>query len=220
MKERSNQVDLMNLQAPMSGFIAKKVGMSRIFLENGEVVAVTYLQVEQNTVVRTKTAEKDGYNAIVLGVGPRKWKTRKGREHTRYRIQKEWRVENVEGMEPGKTLSLDGVQEKSLVTISAVSKGKGFQGVVKRYGFSGGPAAHGSHFHRRPGSVGMRAMPGRILKGKRMPGRMGADTVTIRNRSILVCDNEKGIIGIKGPIPGPNGGFVYLTVEPSPKTQS
>ncbi|PIR52987.1 50S ribosomal protein L3 [Candidatus Peregrinibacteria bacterium CG10_big_fil_rev_8_21_14_0_10_49_10] len=201
----------------MSGLIAKKIGMTRVFLENGESVAVTYLQVEPNTVVRTKSKEKDGYNAVVLGVGAKKWKTRKGKEHTRYALQKEWRVESLEGLEPGKALALESVPEKSLVTVCATSKGKGFQGVVKRYGFAGGPGGHGSHFHRRPGSVGMRTWPGRVLKGKRMPGHMGGDTITLRSCPVLVCDSEKGILGIKGPVPGPNGGFVYLTVESSPE---
>jgi len=199
----------------MSGIIAKKVGMSRVFLENGEAVPVTYLQVQPNTIVRTKTEEKDGYNAIVLGAVPRKWKTRKGNEHIRYRVQKEWRVESLEGLEAGKELTSDTVKEKSMVSISALSKGKGFQGVVKRYGFRGGPKTHGSHHHRRPGSVGMCEYPGRVLKGKRMPGQMGGGTVTIKGRPVITCDHEKGIIAVKGAIPGPNGGFVYVTVESS-----
>lgn len=203
----------------MSGIIAKKVGMSRIFLENGEAVAVTYLQVQPNSIVRTKTEEKDGYNAVVLGVEPKKWKTRKGNEHTRYRVQKEWRMESLDGLEAGKEFNADVMKEQTVVTVSALSKGKGFQGVVKRHKFHGGPKTHGSHHHRRPGSVGMCEYPGRVLKGKKMPGQMGGGTVTIRGRSVLVCDNEKGIIGVKGPIPGPNGGFVYLTVESSPDSE-
>ncbi|KKW39732.1 50S ribosomal protein L3 [Candidatus Peribacteria bacterium RIFOXYC2_FULL_55_14] len=204
----------------MSGIIAKKVGMSRIFLEDGEAVAVTYLQVQPNTIVRTKTEGKDGYNAVVLGIEPKKWRTRKGKEHVRYRAQKEWRMESLEGMEPGKALTADTVQERSIVTVCALSKGKGFQGVMRRYNFQGGPATHGSHIHRRPGSVGMREKPGRIMKGKRMPGHMGGGTVTLRGRPVLVCDREKGIIGVKGPIPGPNGGLVYVTVESLPSAGS
>jgi len=202
----------------MPGIIAKKVGMSRIFLEDGEAVAVTYLQVQPNSIIRTKTEEKDGYNAVVLGVEPKKWKTRKGNEHIRYRVQKEWRMESLEGLEAGKEFNADAVKEQSVVTVSALSKGKGFQGVVKRHKFHGGPKTHGSHHHRRPGSVGMCEYPGRVLRGKKMPGQMGGETVTIKGRPVVVCDLEKGIIGVKGPIPGPNGGFVYLTVESSPES--
>ena len=148
----------------MTGLIAKKVGMSRVFLESAEAVAVTYLEVEPNTIVRTKTEEKDGYNAVVLGVGAKKWKTRKGNEHTRYSVQKEWQVENLEGVEAGKQISIESIPVESMVTVAGVSKGKGFQGVVKRHKFSCGPKTHGSHHHRRPGSVGMKEWPGRVRK--------------------------------------------------------
>ena len=204
----------------MSGIIAKKVGMSRVFLDSGEAVAVTYLEVQPNTVVRTKTEDKDGYNAVVLGVEPKKWKTRKGNEHTRYRRQKEWRMENLEGVEPGKEFNADIIKEQCKVTICSTSKGKGFQGVVKRHKMHGGPKTHGSHHHRRPGSVGMCEFPGRVLKGNRMPGQMGGDTVTLKSRPVVMCDYKKGIIGVKGPIPGPNGGFVYVTVESTPDSDS
>ena len=202
-----------------NGLIAKKVGMSRVFLENGEAVPVTYLQVEPNTVVRTKSEDKDGYNAVVLGVGPKKWKTRKGNEHTRYSKQKEWKVESLDGLEAGKQLTVENVPTESKVTITGISKGRGFQGVIKRHGFSRGPETHGSHHHRRPGSVGMAEFPGRVMKGKKLPGRMGNDTVTIKNRSVLVSDIKKGIIAVKGPIPGPNGADVFLTVESSPSAE-
>ncbi|MDD5026626.1 MAG: 50S ribosomal protein L3 [Candidatus Peribacteraceae bacterium] len=200
-----------------AGLIARKLGMSLHFLANGEAVPVTYLQVEPNVVVRMKTAEKDGYNALVLGIGAKKWKTRKGHEHTRYQVQKEWQVDSLDGVAPGALITAEVVPVESLVTVSGVSKGKGFQGGVKRYGFAGGPASHGSHFKREPGSVGMRQHPGRIHKGKRMAGHMGGDTVTICNRPVLVSDSGKGILAIKGPVPGPNGAAVYVTVSvPAP----
>lgn len=200
----------------MTGIIAKKVGMSRVFQEDGSAVPVTYLQVEPNTVVRTKTEEKDGYNAVVLGVGAKQWKTRKGNEHTKYQMQKEWKVETLEDVEPGKQLAADVIPAESMVTITGTSKGKGFQGVIKRHKFSRGPETHGSHHHRRPGSVGMAEFPGRILKGKKMPGHTGAQTVTLRHRPVLACDVEKGVIAVKGPIPGPNGSRVCITVESTP----
>ena len=199
-----------------NGLIAKKIGMSRVFQENGDAVAVTYLALEPNTVVRTKTEEKDGYNAVVLGVKPKNWKTRKGKEHTRYGDQKEWKVESLEGLEAGKTVTGEKFAKDSRIKITGTSKGKGFQGVIKRHKFSQGPRTHGSHHHRKPGSVGMKEWPGRILKGKKMPGRMGSDTVTLRDRVVIDYDKERNMIAVKGPIPGPNGSNVYITLESSP----
>ncbi|TSC58728.1 MAG: large subunit ribosomal protein L3 [Candidatus Peregrinibacteria bacterium Greene0416_19] len=200
----------------MSGLIARKVGMSRVFLPSGETVPVTYLSVEPNVVVRTKTKEKDGYDAVVLGVRPKTWKSRKGKEHVRYAVQKEWKVESLDGLEPGKTLTAEALPAETLVTVTGVSKGKGFQGVMRRHHFAGGPATHGSHFKREPGSVGMRQQPGRIFKGHRMAGHMGHETVTITHRPVVVADMERGVIAIKGPVPGPNGSTVFVTKEDSP----
>ena len=212
------QADIKNLQALMTnGLIAKKVGMSRIFLEDGEVVPVTYLRVEPNTIVRTKTAEKDGYNAVVLGIQAKKWKTRKGKEHTKFARQKEWKMETLEGVEAGTQVTVESIPAQSVVSITGISKGKGFQGVVKRHGFAGGPASHGSHMKRAPGSIGMKEFPGRVKKGQRMAGRMGGDTVTLLHRSVVISDPEKGILGVKGPIPGSNGSAVFITIESLPE---
>jgi large subunit ribosomal protein L3 len=199
----------------MIGVIAKKVGMSRAFLPTGEAIPVTYLQIEPNVVVRTKTEAKDGYNAVVLGIGAKQWKSRKGKENTRYSMQKEFRVESLDGFEPGKSITAEVLPEESMVTVEGTSKGKGFQGVVRRHGFHGGPRTHGSHFKREPGSVGMRADPGRIFKGHRMAGHMGDDKMTIKHRAVIVSDVEKNIIAIKGPVPGPQGAHVFLTLEAS-----
>ena len=201
----------------MQGLICSKVGMSRVFLDNGDAVPVTYLKVEPNTVVRTKTEGKDGYNAVVLGVGAKKWKSRKGKENTRYSKQKEWKVETVEGVKAGTEFNSDIIPEGSTVTITGFSKGRGFQGVIKRHKFSTGPKTHGSHHHRRTGSVGMCEYPGRVLKGKKMPGRMGNDQVTLHGRIILVSDSNEGIVGVKGPVPGPNGASVFVTIEELPE---
>ncbi len=197
----------------MSGRIARKVGMSRVYTPEGLSIPVTYLEVEPNVVVRVKTKEKDGYDAIVLGIRPKQWRTRKGNEHTRYAHQKEWAVESLDGFEAGKTLSLEEFPAETNVTISAVSKGKGFQGVMRRHNFAGGPASHGSHFKREPGSIGMRASPGRVLKGHPMAGHMGHEKITLRNCPVVAADAAKNIIAIKGPIPGPNGGIIYITKE-------
>ena len=191
--------------------------MSRVFQENGAAVPVTYLEIVKNTVVRTKTQEKDGYNAMVLGIGAKKWKSRKGKENTRYSQQKEWKVENLDGVSAGKEVSTEILPKDTTVTICGISKGRGFQGVIKRYGFSMGPNTHGSHHHRRTGSIGMCEYPGRVMKGKKMPGRMGNDQITLRGRAVLVSDAEKGVIAVKGPIPGPNGASVFVTVEEWPE---
>ncbi|MFA7682519.1 MAG: 50S ribosomal protein L3 [Candidatus Peribacteraceae bacterium] len=198
-----------------AGLIAKKVGMSRLFLDNGEAVAVTYLHVEPNIVVRVKTQERDGYNAIVLGIGAKQWKSRKGKENTRYTLQKEWQVESLEGFEAGKELTAGTISTESVVSIMGVSKGKGFQGVIKRHGFHGGPGSHGSHSHRRPGSVGMCAFPGHIIKGKKLPGQTGHATVTIQRRPVIAVDPVKGLVCVKGPVPGPSGAPIFLTIESS-----
>ncbi len=201
----------------MIGLIAKKIGMSRVFLPTGEAVAVTYLEVQPNIVVRTKSKDRDGYDAVVLGVNAKKWKTRKGAEHTRFGLQKEFTVDSLDGMDAGKELSIDVLPAESMVTVQGMSKGKGFAGVVKRYGFGGGPASHGSHFKREPGSIGMRGDPGRIFKGKKMAGHMGMDNLTLKHRAVLVNDIKKNLIGIKGPVPGPCGAHVFLTLESTQK---
>jgi large subunit ribosomal protein L3 len=201
----------------MIGLIAKKVGMSRAFLPTGEAIAVTYLEVQPNIVVRHKTKQKDGYDAVVLGVGAKQWKSRKGKEHTRYSVQKEFQVESLDGMEPGKTVNVEVFPVESMVTVHGTSKGKGFQGVVRRHGFGGGPGSHGSHFKREPGSIGMRADPGRIFKGHPMAGHMGLRELTLKHRPVIVSDVSKNLIGIKGPVPGPAGTHVFLTLEPSSK---
>lgn len=197
----------------MIGVIAKKVGMSRAFLATGEAVPVTYLHIEPNVVVRTKSKDKDGYDAVVLGIGAKQWKTRKGKEHTRYSVQKEFRVESLDGFEAGKQVTAEILPAESMVTVEGVSKGKGFQGVVRRHNFRGGPRTHGSHFKREPGSIGMRNKPGRIFRGHKMAGHMGFDKMTIKHRAVIVSDTEKNIIAIKGPVPGPAGSHVFLTLE-------
>lgn len=199
----------------MSGLIAKKVGMSRVFLENGEMVPVTFLKVEPNVIVRLKTQEKDGYNAVVLGMGARTWKTRKGRELTRFKATKEWRVDSLDGLTPGGQITVELLPKDALVTVVGISKGRGFQGVVKRHHFTRGPQSHGSHHNREPGSIGMREEPGRVLKGKRLPGHMGKDQITLKHRAVMMSDAGNHLVAIKGPVPGPAGSTVFLTREAS-----
>ena len=203
----------------MIGVIAKKLGMSRVFRETGEAVAVTYLEVTPNTVVRTKTKEKDGYDAVVLGVNPKDWKTGNGKELKRYKVQKEWQVDSLDGFEPGKTITVDVLPVDATVSVQGISKGKGFQGVMKRFHFAGGPSSHGSHFKREPGSIGMRTDPGRIFRGRAMAGHMGLEQITVKNRAVLVSDATKNLVGISGPVPGPNGATVFLTLESAPDSK-
>jgi large subunit ribosomal protein L3 len=197
------------------GLIARKIGMSRVFLPTGEAVPVTYLKVEDNTIVRTRTKEKDGYEAVVLGIDKKMVRTRKGKELHKHVTQKEFTVDSLEGFAAGGSVTLAALPLETLVSVTGVGKGKGFQGVVKRHHFAGGPKSHGSHFKREPGSVGMRTWPGRIHAGKRMAGHMGGETVTIKHRAVLVSDEARKVVGIKGPIPGPNGAVVYVVIEPA-----
>jgi large subunit ribosomal protein L3 len=200
----------------MKGLITRKIGMTRVFQPDGAVVAATELRVEPNTVIRLRTRDKDGYDAVVLGVGGKKWKTRKGKEHVRYRAMKEFMLESLDGVSVGSMFDASSIPAKSLVTITGFSKGKGFQGVMKRHGFAGGPATHGSHFKREPGSIGMRNKPGKIFKGHRMAGRMGGDRITLKHRSVVWSDSGSGVIAIGGAVPGARGSLVYVTVEAAP----
>jgi large subunit ribosomal protein L3 len=197
----------------MAGLIAKKIGMSRVFHADGTEIPVTYLQVDPNVIVRTRTKDRDGYDAVVLGVGGKKWKTRKGKEHTRFLVQKEFPVPSLEGVTVGSEVTVEVIPAESMVSVVGISKGKGFAGVIKRYHFSSGPSSHGSHHHREPGSVGMRAKPGKVLRGKRMPGHMGFERVTIKHRPVILSDATEKLLAIKGAIPGPKGAFVLITME-------
>ena len=199
----------------MPGLIAQKIGMSRVYKEDGTQVPVTYLHVPANTVIRLRKKERDGYDAVVVGVGGKKWKTRKGREHVRYQTEKEFLVDSLEGIEVGSELSIESIPELSLVTIVGTSKGKGFAGVIKRHHFSSGPDSHGSHHHREPGSVGMRAKPGKVLKGKRLPGHMGFERITLKHRPVVVADAKEKVLAIKGAVPGPLGSTLFLILEHS-----
>lgn len=200
----------------MSGVIATKVGMSRIFLEDGLAIPVTYLKVEPNKVVRLKTQAKDGYSAAVLAVGAKPWKSRKGKDNVRYSASKEWRLTQSEEVKAGNEITCESIPTNCLVSISGISKGKGFQGVIKRHKFSAGPNSHGSHHHRKGGSIGMCEFPGRVMKGKRMAGRMGSDKVTIKNRQVVHVDLANQLIAVKGPIPGGNGATIFVTIESLP----
>jgi len=190
----------------MPGIIGKKLGMSHVFQDDGRVIPITFIQCKPNTVVQVKTQGKDGYPAIVLGFDAYKNPSK----NKKFKALKEFRVENPDTFQKGQALDLSQLKEVSSVTITATSKGKGFQGVVKRHHFAGGPASHGSHFHREPGSIGMRAKPGRVNKGHRMAGHMGSETITVQGREVVKIIPEKELLAIKGPVPGANNSYVFI----------
>lgn len=193
----------------MPGIIGKKLGMSQVIQDDGRVIPVTFVKCDPNEIVQIKTEDKDGYPAIVLGFDAYKNPSK----NKRFKALKEFRVENTEGYKKGDKVTLAIMKEANSVTITSVSKGKGYQGVIKRHNFAGGPESHGSTFHRAPGSIGMCAKPGRVMKGKKMAGHMGVQTVTLKNRPVITIAAEENVIAIKGPIPGANKGYVYINCQ-------
>jgi large subunit ribosomal protein L3 len=193
----------------MTGILGKKLGMTRVMQDDGRVIPISVVYCEPNEVVQVKTAEKDGYPAIVLGFSEYKKpsKTRK------FKFLKEFRIKEGETYKIGDKVTLEALKEIKTVSITGFSKGKGFQGVIKRHGFASGPSGHGSHHHREPGSVGTRAKPGRVAKGKKLPGHMGNKQVTIKKVPIIYLDNQNHLIGIKGPVPGATKGLVIIKNE-------
>ena len=189
----------------MTGLIGKKIGMTRVIQDDGRVIPMTVIQCEPNVITQIKTVEKDGYPAIVLGFSALKKPTKTKKFHE----LKEFRIKGDEQVNKGDIITVEMFKEGDLISVTGTSKGKGFQGVVKRWHMAGGPGSHGSHFHREPGSVGARAKPGKILRGKHLPGHMGAETTTIRS-SIVYLDSTKNLVGIKGAVPGGNHGIVSL----------
>jgi large subunit ribosomal protein L3 len=192
----------------MSGILGKKLGMTRIFQDDGRVIPITVVKCDPNEVTQIKTVEKDGYPAIVLGFS----KLKKPSKTRKFNHLKEFKIaeEEAENYKKGDQITLENLQETEIVKVTSISKGKGFQGVIKRHNFSRGPESHGSHHHREPGSIGACAKPGRVHKGKKLPGRMGGERTTLSKVKIAYIDPKKNIIGLKGPVPGPNGGLVIL----------
>ena len=191
----------------MSGILGKKIGMTRIFQDDGRVIPITVVECTPNEVAQVKTAEKDGYPALVLGFS----KLKKPTKTRHFRFVREFKVtpEDAANYKKGDQVTVEKLQGTETVKISSLSKGKGFQGVIKRWKFKSGPGGHGSHHHREPGSSGCRAKPGRVQKGKKYPGRMGQDQVSLRT-SVVSIDITKNIICLKGPVPGPNGCLVKI----------
>lgn len=192
----------------MKGLIAKKVGMTQVFDENGNLTPVTVIRVEPNTVVATKTQEKCGYEAVVLGLEdlkPHKITKPYAKQFpeniTPKRHLKEFR--DFEGeVKVGDQIGVELFEKVRFIDVTATSKGKGFQGVMKRWGFHGGRATHGSKFHREAGGTGCCTTPGHCLKNVKMPGRMGFDRVTVQNLKVVKVDPELNILMVRGAVPG------------------
>lgn len=200
------------------GLIGKKIGMTQVFDENAKAIPVTVIEVAPNIVVQIKTKEIDGYDSIQLGFGDVKDKhlnkPKKGHLE-KFKIEnvkhlKEFRLNDTKKYEVGQKLGADVFEKGDIVSVQGTTKGKGFQGVIKRHGQQRGPTTHGSRYHRRPGSMGASATPSRVVKGKKLPGHMGSVTRTIKNLEIVSVDNDKNVILVKGSIPGPKGSIVKI----------
>ena len=198
--------------------IGKKVGMTQIFDENGSVIPVTVIEAGPCVVAQVKTSEKDGYEAVQLGFGEVKEnklnKPEKGHfakaNVTAKKHLREFRLDSIEGIKVGDELKADVFAAGDKIDVQGTSKGKGFQGVIKRHGQSRGPMGHGSMYHRRPGSMGPTSTPGRVFKGKKLPGHMGRVTVTIQNLDVVKVDSDKNVVLVKGSVPGPKGAILKL----------
>ena len=202
----------------INAIYGKKIGMTQLFNENDEVMAVTVIQAEPNTICQVKTAETDGYDAVQLGFGTIKDKhlTNPMRGHfDKWGVEpcrhlREVRTDDASSYNPGDKMTVAEFAEVKKVDVTGTSKGKGFAGVIKRHGFGGGPGGHGAHFHRAPGSIGQCATPSRVLKGVRLPGHMGCDRVTVRNLEVVRVDEELNLILVKGAVPGGKNGIVRV----------
>ncbi|AOY75104.1 50S ribosomal protein L3 [Clostridium formicaceticum] len=202
----------------MKGIIGRKVGMTQVFDQQGLVVPVTVIQVEPNVVAQVKTTETDGYNAVQIGYGeikeknvnkPLKGHFEKGGVTVKRKL-KEFRLENPSEFTVGQEIKVDAFEAGQKVDITGISKGKGFQGVIKRHGQSRGPESHGSRYHRRPGSMGASSFPSRVFKGKKLPGHMGAVQVTVQNLEVVKVDVERNALLVKGAVPGPKKGLLII----------
>jgi large subunit ribosomal protein L3 len=199
----------------IEGILGRKLGMTQLFDETGVVRPVTVVQASPNVVLQVKTATLDGYEAVQVGFGERKRinKPERGhaKDHGKPEILREFAVDNIGDWTVGQTVGAEVFENGAVVDVVGTSKGKGFAGGVKRHHFSGGPKTHGqSDRHRAPGSVGAGTTPGRVWKNTRMAGHMGARRVTVRNIVVLQSDPERGLLFLRGAVPGANNGIVQI----------
>ncbi len=201
--------------------IGRKLGMTRLFGENGESVPVTVIKASPCFVIDKRTEERNGYSAYVMGFGEKKEKRVKKpvlglckkSGVPAVEVIREFRARDTSVFEIGEKIPVSVLQKGDKVDVVGYSKGRGFQGVVKRWGFSGGPGSHGSRFNRAPGSAGAGTYPGRVLKGKKYPGRMGNDRVTVKNLEVVNLDEGNGLILVKGAVPGFRNGFLLIKIS-------
>lgn len=200
------------------GILGKKVGMTQVFTEGGELVPVTVIEAKPNVVLQVKTVETDGYNAVQLGFDdkrnvlsnqPEQGHVKKA-DTSPKRFIREIRDAELGDVEVGSEITVETFKQGDIIDVTGTSKGKGFQGVIKRHNQSRGPETHGSRYHRRPGSMGQAADPARVFKGKKLPGRMGGQTTTIQNLEIVRVDADKNVILVKGNVPGPKKSMVEI----------
>ncbi|MEC5425585.1 50S ribosomal protein L3 [Virgibacillus sp. C22-A2] len=200
------------------GILGRKIGMTQLFSETGELIPVTVIQAEPNVVLQKRTLENDGYEALQIGFADEKEsrtnKAKKGHaakaSTAPKRYVREIRNADLDAHEVGQEISVEVFQAGDKIDVTGITKGKGFQGSIKRHNQSRGPMSHGSHFHRSPGSLGA-VDPMRVFKGKPLPGQMGGTQITIQNLEVVNVDAERNIILIKGNVPGPKKSFVKIT---------
>ena len=205
----------------VKGILGKKIGMTRVFHENGESIPVSVLEVGPCYIIQIKSIDKEGYNAIQIGFQPKKDKRLnkpllgyfKAAGKGGFAFLREIRVGDVDSFELGQEINNEMFNVGDLVTIRGISKGRGFTGVVKRWGFSGGNTSHGCRSHKVPGSIGASATPSRVMKGKKLPGRMGNKKVTVKNLKVVDVLKEKNLILVKGPVPGSRGTLLEVEIS-------
>lgn len=203
----------------IEGLIGKKIGMTQMFAEDGKVTPVTVLEAGPCVVVQRRTADRDGYEAAQIGLVDAKAAQRANKPQRGHhekagvpptRLRREFPLPEGSEVKPGDPVLVSIFQDVETVDIVGTSKGKGFQGVIRRHGFGGGRATHGSMFHRAPGSIGQSAFPSRVLRGMRGPGHMGTDRVTLKNVRVMKIDEERNLLVVKGSIPGARGSVVLI----------
>lgn len=208
-----------NTDAELNGLFAFKVGMSSVYNEKGENVPVTVLRVEPHVISQVKTQEKDGYSAVQVAFAPKRAKRTTKAEAGRLKgagfengayFTREFRQDAPEGAAVGQKVALSSLSKGDKVKITGQTKGRGFAGTMKRYGHGGGPASHGSGFHRRPGSIGNCAEPGFVMPGRKMPGHYGVETMSVRNVQVVEVIPEENVLMVKGPVPGSRNSLIQL----------
>lgn len=198
--------------------IGKKIGMTQIFSPEGRLIPVTVIEAGPCPVVQKKTADNDGYEAVQVGFDVKKEKKANKPEKGHFaksgaavtRVLKEFKLENAADMNLGDVIKVDVFAEGDKVDVTGTSKGHGYAGTIKRFGTHRGPMAHGSKYHRGPGSLGACSTPSKVMKGKKLAGHMGVDKVTVQNLDVVRVDAERNLLLVKGAIPGPKGGYVTV----------